>query len=372
MFRILCVLCAFVVEAQTPFGALQYTDLQQLTIAPDGIRVLTYANKHLRFPPAPDWKQLRSELAPHLDRRLVVAFAERPTTLLYQFPAWHSHVRKGCEGVLYFGADTVSFDSQKGEDSRLWTYRDIESVASSGPNQLTLNVYERQGRAYGNRRAFEFQLKEPINEQVYNVLWRKVNTVSQGLEVLQPKTSPPPPSESPEARLSRLADEAVARILLVSSPHPPTPIPQPEAAEQFLAAVAYVESRGNPLALSSKGARGVYQFMPETARRYGLRVGAGHDERTDPLKARAAAARYLDDLFARFGDWKLALAAYNAGEGRVQNIIERTGIRDFTRMAWLRLLPEETRRYVPAVLAHQTPTKPEVSRVFALTARSSQ
>ncbi len=369
MFRVLlCVLCASVVNAQG-FGSLKYTDIQQLTIAPDGVRVLTYANKRLRFPPTADWKQLRSELAPHLERRLVVAFADPPASPLYQFPAWHSHARKGCDGVLYFGADSVTFDSQKPGDSRLWTYRDVESIASSGPHQLTLNVYERQGRMYGNRRAFEFQLKEPINEAAYSVLWRKVNTVSQGLEVLQPKSASPPPSESSEARLSRLADEAVARILTVSAPDPPTPIPQPAQPEQFLDAVAYVESRNNPQALSPKGARGIYQFMPDTARRYGLRVGAGHDERTDPLKSRVAAARYLEDLFEQFGDWKLALAAYNAGEGRVQGIIERTGIRDFMQMAWLKLLPEETRRYVPAVLAHQVsaPTSIAVT-LFALTA----
>jgi len=366
MYRVvlLCVFCASVVSAQGKFGPLLYTEIQQLTIGPDGIRVLTYANKQLRFPPAPDWKQLRSELAPHLERRLVVAFAEPPATLLYRSPAWHSHVRKGCEGVLYFGADTVSFDSQKPGDSRLWTYRDIESIASSGPNQLTLNVYERQGRMYGSRRAFEFQLQEPINEQAYNTLWRKVNT--NGLEVLQPKPASPPPSESPEARLSRLADEAVARILTPAVPAPPAP--QPAEHHELLSAVAYVESRGNPFALSPKGARGMYQFMPETARRYGLRVGAGHDERTDPLKSRTAAARYLEDLFVRFGDWKLALAAYNAGEGRVQSIIERTGVRDFTRMAWLKLLPEETRDYVPAVMARSVPQTANTSRMFALTA----
>jgi membrane-bound lytic murein transglycosylase D len=91
--------------------------------------------------------------------------------------------------------------------------------------------------------------------------------------------------------------------------------------------------------------------MPATARRYGLTVEAANDHRTDPEHATRAAARYLRDLHKRFGDWKLALAAYNAGEGRVQRAIERAGVRDFDELARRGLLPAETRNYVPAVLA---------------------
>jgi hypothetical protein len=116
-------------------------------------------------------------------------------------------------------------------------------------------------------------------------------------------------------------------------------------------AVALVESGFNPLALSPKGARGIWQLMPATARRYGLTVEAANDHRTDPEHATRAAARYLRDLHKRFGDWKLALAAYNAGEGRVQRAIERAGVRDFDELARRGLLPAETRNYVPAVLA---------------------
>lgn len=115
-------------------------------------------------------------------------------------------------------------------------------------------------------------------------------------------------------------------------------------------AVAQVESGFNPWAVSPKGAAGLWQFMPETARRYGLEVHPKHDERFLPLKSAQAAARYLRDLQAQFGDWLLALAAYNAGEGRVQSLIDRTGIRDFWTMARRRLLPRETIEYVPKVL----------------------
>ena len=117
-----------------------------------------------------------------------------------------------------------------------------------------------------------------------------------------------------------------------------------------LLVVAEVESGFNPLALSPKGARGPWQLMPATAQRFGLRVNERTDERIHPERSTRAAARYLRELYAQFGDWLLALAAYNAGEQRVSTAIARGGTRDFWQLAQRRLLPEETRRYVPAVL----------------------
>ena len=117
-----------------------------------------------------------------------------------------------------------------------------------------------------------------------------------------------------------------------------------------LLSVALVESGFNPRALSPKGARGMWQLMPATAARYGLLISKDNDDRLRPVESTRAAARYLRDLYDQFGDWKLALAAYNAGEGRVQRIIDRTGVRDFETMARQGYLPAETRRYVPAVV----------------------
>lgn len=127
------------------------------------------------------------------------------------------------------------------------------------------------------------------------------------------------------------------------------PFLRQEGIPSELSAVVLVESGGQPSALSPKGARGIWQFMPETARRYGLAVGAGKDERTDVAKSTRAAARYLRDLHDRFGSWPFALAAYNAGEDAVQRAIERTGATDFAELG--RSLPPETRRYVPGVLS---------------------
>jgi membrane-bound lytic murein transglycosylase D len=119
----------------------------------------------------------------------------------------------------------------------------------------------------------------------------------------------------------------------------------------MLVSVAAIESSFNPAALSPKGARGLWQLMPETARRFGLLVETQGDERLDPVKSTFAAARYLKELHAQFGDWPLALAAYNAGAERVQRSLERLGARDFWTLRRRLALPEETRRYVPTVLA---------------------
>ena len=118
-----------------------------------------------------------------------------------------------------------------------------------------------------------------------------------------------------------------------------------------LAAVILVESGGRADALSPKGARGLWQLMPDTARRYGLRVDGIRDDRLVLLSATDAAARYLHDLYAEFGDWKLALAAYNTGEANLGSAILKAHTQDFDQLTSLRMLPLETRNYVPLVLA---------------------
>ena len=126
------------------------------------------------------------------------------------------------------------------------------------------------------------------------------------------------------------------------------PILREEGIPLQMAAVVLVESGGRVTALSPKGARGLWQLMPDTARRYGLVVAASVDERLDLYKATHAAARYLRDLYSEFGDWSLVLAAYNAGEDAVERAIERSSTREFRSIA--AKLPLETQNYVPAVL----------------------
>ena len=129
------------------------------------------------------------------------------------------------------------------------------------------------------------------------------------------------------------------------------PILQEEGIPPQMAAVVLVESGGRTTALSPKGARGLWQIMPETARRYGLVVNETVDERLDLNKSTRAAARYLRDLYTQFGNWPLALAAYNAGEDAVERAIGRVSSRDFNSIALAGMLPSETQNYVPAVLS---------------------
>jgi soluble lytic murein transglycosylase-like protein len=158
-----------------------------------------------------------------------------------------------------------------------------------------------------------------------------------------------PPLSSNARKAGALSGPTLARYVVYREPL--TRILREENLPPELLAVAMVESGFNPLALSPKGARGIWQFMPATAQRYGLAVGPMNDHRTHPEHSTRAAARYLRDLYRQFGDWKLALAAYNWGEDKVQRVIDRAGVRDFDEMARRGLLPAETRKYVPAMLA---------------------
>ena len=124
-----------------------------------------------------------------------------------------------------------------------------------------------------------------------------------------------------------------------------------EGVPEWLISVGFVESTYSANAHSPAEAHGIWQFIPGTGQRYGLKRTAWTDERSHPEKSTRAAARYLRDLYALFGDWPLALAAYNWGEGRVARVTQRTGIRDFWTLANRGLMPEETSNYVPAVIA---------------------
>lgn len=110
-----------------------------------------------------------------------------------------------------------------------------------------------------------------------------------------------------------------------------------------------VESALNPKAVSRVGATGLWQFMPGTARWIGLEISSQVDERIDPNASTNAALVYLAQLYDRFGDWELAIAAYNGGGGRVSRAIKRARSKDFWQIR--RFLPRETRNYVPAFIA---------------------
>ncbi|HEX4642358.1 MAG TPA: LysM peptidoglycan-binding domain-containing protein, partial [Candidatus Acidoferrales bacterium] len=124
-----------------------------------------------------------------------------------------------------------------------------------------------------------------------------------------------------------------------------------EGLPQDLIYLAQAESAFQPQAVSKAGARGMWQFMSFAGHKYGLRKSWWVDERQDPEKATRAAARDLRDLYGQFGDWYLAMAAYNSGAGTVQHAVERTGYADFWELYHRNVLPKETQNYVPIILA---------------------
>ena len=126
---------------------------------------------------------------------------------------------------------------------------------------------------------------------------------------------------------------------------------QREGLPADLAYLAIVESNLNPRALSPKRAAGLWQFMRDTAVHFGLRVEPWYDERLDPVLSTEAAARMLRYLHSKFGNWELALAAYNAGEGRVIRALRITRTSGDDEDFWNLSLPLQTRRYVPSFIA---------------------
>lgn len=113
--------------------------------------------------------------------------------------------------------------------------------------------------------------------------------------------------------------------------------------------LSVVESALNPKAVSRAGAVGLWQFMPATGKEYGLNINYHCDDRCNPEKSTEAAGQYLLRAYNRFGDWALALAAYNSGGGRVSRAIKRARSKNFWNIQ--KYLPRETRNYVPAFIA---------------------
>jgi membrane-bound lytic murein transglycosylase D len=124
-----------------------------------------------------------------------------------------------------------------------------------------------------------------------------------------------------------------------------------EGIPEDLAYMAHQESAFKNTAYSRARAKGMWQFMSFTGRKYGLRRDIWVDERSDFEKATRAAAAYLKYNYSLFGDWYLAMAAYNAGEGKIGRAIKRSGSRDFWTIAKTRHIRRETKNYIPAILA---------------------
>lgn len=170
-----------------------------------------------------------------------------------------------------------------------------------------------------------------------------------------PPTPPKPPVVKPKVQTIPNYDLWVRRIKQRAQPaNAPglvrrlKPVFTAKGTPGDLVWLAEVESSFNPTAKSPVGARGLFQLMPATAKELGLSTMLP-DERTHPEKSAAAAATYLKQLHKRFGDWPLAIAAYNAGGGRVSRALQKQKAKTFAEIA--PILSVETQMYVPKVLA---------------------
>lgn len=151
-----------------------YQDIQQLTVAPNEIRVLTYqdsawklgADREYRFhvaePLLPAYELLKNQL----DQRFVAELADGEVKPLWEIPVKHLGRIRSSQGALVVGEGRIVYKCDRAGEPRTWRYNDIDSISSSGPFQLTLTTFER---------AFNFQLKEPLDEATYNDLWRRLN-----------------------------------------------------------------------------------------------------------------------------------------------------------------------------------------------------
>ncbi|WP_341659874.1 lytic transglycosylase domain-containing protein [Blattabacterium cuenoti] len=114
--------------------------------------------------------------------------------------------------------------------------------------------------------------------------------------------------------------------------------------------LAIIESNLNPVVTSKAGAKGVWQFMPKTGKIYNLEINHLYDERNDPVKSTEAACRYLKFLYKKIGNWEFVLAAYNAGPGTVDKILQRSKNRKNFWELW-EFFPKETQNYIPKFIA---------------------
>jgi hypothetical protein len=162
-----------------------YQDIQQLELAPARVRVLTYKDNPRRLGadrgytfdalPGQDFTSSYALLKDRLDQRFVAELADAAVRPLWSVPVKLRGTIAGSEGTLTVGRDRIVYSTGRKGASRTWRYGDIDNIGTSGPFELTLTTFERAIEHYGNRKDFNFQLKEPLDERKYNELWRTLH-----------------------------------------------------------------------------------------------------------------------------------------------------------------------------------------------------
>jgi hypothetical protein len=161
----------------------KYADIQQLHLEPARIRILTYeddkwrlgADREFEFTGAPPYESLLRIWNDVMDQRFVAALPPLANVAgVFSILAKHLKRVSGSEGSLVFGNDSIAYSTAAAGESRTWRYSDIDSISSSGSFQLTITTFERARSHYGDRKGFNFQLKQPLTEARYNDIWLQI------------------------------------------------------------------------------------------------------------------------------------------------------------------------------------------------------
>ncbi len=171
----------------------EYQDIQQLWISPEKLVIVSYkdrkwflgVDKEFEFflPKGKSFEAAYAMLKDKLDRRFVAAVADSQSGTLWELPVKLLGRIQGSDGVLQVGPDRIVYKTDRPRQSRTWRYQDIENVSTSDRYQLTLTTYERAKTHYGSMKGFNFQLKQPMDEKRFEMLWKRLNQ-DKGLQFL--------------------------------------------------------------------------------------------------------------------------------------------------------------------------------------------
>jgi hypothetical protein len=173
-------------------GYWKFEDIEQLTLAPGKIKVVTYQDRTWRLGIDREFEftlDSGQEILPaydllktKLDRRFTAMLADEKAEILWEIPVKLARAISGSEGVLKVGAGNIVYKSEHPGHSRTWRYQDIDNISLVDAYELTITTYERAKLDYGSRKTFHFQLKQPLGEERYSILWRRLQR-QKGLTV---------------------------------------------------------------------------------------------------------------------------------------------------------------------------------------------
>lgn len=161
----------------------KYDEIQELRLEPDRIRILTYqddkwrlgADREFDFTGHPPYESLLQIWKDVMDQRFVAVLPPLANVEgVLSIPAKHLKRISGSEGELVFSDNGIAYATSAPGESRTWRFADIDSISSSGPFQLTITTFERARSQYGDRKGFNFQLKQPLSEARYNEIWLQI------------------------------------------------------------------------------------------------------------------------------------------------------------------------------------------------------